>query len=139
MITSIPALAISRVMRRPVKALSSRSASLLAASPAARSVPGWRSPMAAGPGDRARTMRVPRSVRMARRKPSNHSAGAPCPAEPGVQVVARAGPLPGAADPRGMPDRDRGGIDLLDGISGYRGCAGGAELLESTRSQRVRR
>ena len=78
MITSIPALAISRVMRRPVKALSSRSASLLAASPAARSVPGWRSPMAAGPGDQARTMRVPGSVRMARRKPSNRSAGAPC-------------------------------------------------------------
>jgi hypothetical protein len=61
------------------------------------------------------------------------------PAGPGVQVVARAGPLPGAADRRGMPDRDRGGIDRLDGISGCRGCAGGAELLEGTRSQRVRR
>jgi hypothetical protein len=51
-------------------------------------------------------------------------------AEPGGQVVARAGPLVGAADPGGVLDRDRGGIDLLDGISRDRGGAGRAELLE---------
>ncbi|HBW18469.1 MAG: hypothetical protein ACLPN6_19430 [Streptosporangiaceae bacterium] len=39
-------------------------------------------------------------------------------AEPGGQVVARSGPLVRAADPGGVPDRDRGGLDLLAVILG---------------------
>ena len=34
-------------------------------------------------------------------------------AEPGGQVVARPGPAVRAADPGGVPDRQRGGVDLL--------------------------
>ena len=51
-------------------------------------------------------------------------------AEPGGQVVAWAGPLVRAADPGGVLDRERGGVDLLDRVGGDGCCPGGAELLE---------
>jgi hypothetical protein len=51
-------------------------------------------------------------------------------AEPGGQVVARPGPAVRAADPGGVLDRERGGINLLDRIGGNGRCPGGAELLE---------
>jgi len=51
-------------------------------------------------------------------------------AEPGGQVVAGAGPLVRAADPGGVLDRDRGGIDLLAVIVGDLGCHHGPYLLE---------
>ena len=37
------------------------------------------------------------------------------------EVVARAGPAVRVADPGGVLDRDRGGIDLLDRIGGHAG------------------
>jgi hypothetical protein len=67
MSTSMAAPDISAANRRPVRPLSSSSAPM-AASPVTRPVPICRSP-AAGTMDQARSMRLPRPVRMARRKP----------------------------------------------------------------------
>jgi hypothetical protein len=51
-------------------------------------------------------------------------------AEPGGQAVSWAGPAVRAADPGGVLDRQRGGIDLLAVIFGAPGRQHGPQLLE---------
>ena len=86
----------------------------------------WRSSMAAGTMDQA-----PAQVGADGQAEAVEPFGVRAvPAEPGGQVVARAGPLIRATDPGWVLDRQRGGIDLLHRI-GRHGCRpGGSQLLD---------